>query len=110
MRRYVNLPPLRVALLPPSDPPALRATLGDTNAELGLIIGILAVTSLVAHPFLGIWMDRAGRGFLVAGAGIYVLASLGYWTIHSVGGLLVWRVVPGHRPRDVQHRGRVSGR
>jgi len=76
--------------------PLYALSLGGTNAEVGLIIGILALTSLVARPFLGIWMDRAGRrGFLVAGAGIYVLASLGYWTIHSVGGLLVWRVVQG---------------
>jgi MFS family permease len=91
--------------------PAYALSLGGTNAEVGLIIGILALTSLVARPFLGIWMDRAGRrGLLVARAGTYVLASLGYWTIHSVGGLIVWRVVPGHRPRDVQHRGRISGR
>jgi MFS family permease len=76
--------------------PLYALSLGGTNAEVGLIIGILALTSLVARPFVGIWMDRAGRrGFLVAGAGIYVLASLGYWTIHSVGGLLAWRVVQG---------------
>jgi MFS family permease len=76
--------------------PLYALSLGGTNAEVGLIIGILALTSLVARPFLGIWMDRAGRrGFLVAGAGIYVVASLGYWTIHSVAGLLLWRVVHG---------------
>jgi MFS family permease len=76
--------------------PLYALTLGGTNAEVGLIIGILALTSLVARPFLGIWMDRAGRRrFLVAGAGIYVIASLGYWTIHSVAGLLLWRVVQG---------------
>ena len=76
--------------------PCYALSLGGTNTEVGLIIGILALTSLAARPLLGIWMDRAGRrGFLVAGAGIYVLASLGYWTIQSVGGLLLWRVVHG---------------
>jgi MFS family permease len=64
--------------------------------EVGLIIGVLALTSLATRPLLGIWMDRAGRrGFLVAGAGIYVVASLGYWTVQSVAGLLLWRVVHG---------------
>jgi MFS family permease len=70
--------------------------LGGTNAEVGLIIGILALTSLAVRPLLGIWMDRAGRRwFLLAGAGIYVLASLGYWAIRSVPGLLFWRVFHG---------------
>jgi MFS family permease len=76
--------------------PLYALSLGGTNAEVGLIIGILALTSLVARPFLGMWMDRTGRrGFLVAGAGIYVVAALGYWTIDSVTGLLLWRVVQG---------------
>ena len=86
--------------------PLYALSLGGTNAEVGLTIGILALTSLAARPFLGIWMDRAGRrGFLVAGAGIYVLASLGY---RGRPARLACR--PGHRPRDVQHGGRVSGR
>jgi MFS family permease len=76
--------------------PLFALTLGGTNMEVGLIIGVLALTSLATRPLLGIWMDRAGRrGFLVAGAGIYVVASLGYWTVQSVAGLLLWRVVHG---------------
>ena len=43
VRRYVNVPPLRVALLPPADPPPLRAGPRGTNTEVGLIIGILAL-------------------------------------------------------------------
>jgi MFS family permease len=67
--------------------------LGGSTFEVGLIIGIMALASLTARPLLGIWMDRAGRrGFLLAGAAIYVLASLGYWAIRSVPGLLLWRV------------------
>lgn len=67
--------------------------LGGSTSEIGLIIGTFSVASLLARPFLGVWMDRSGRrGFLLAGAGIYVLASLGYWAIRSVPGLLLWRV------------------
>ena len=41
-------------------------------------------------------MDRAGRrGFLIAGAAIYGLASLGYGVIRWVPGLLLWRVFHG---------------
>jgi MFS family permease len=70
--------------------------LGGSPSEVGLIIGILALTSLVARPALGLWMDRAGRqGFLMAGAAIYGLASLGYGVIHWVPGLLLWRVFHG---------------
>jgi MFS family permease len=70
--------------------------LGGTTSDVGLIIGILALTSLAARPFLGVWMDRAGRRvFLLTGAGIYALASLGYWVIRSVPGLLLWRVFHG---------------
>jgi MFS family permease len=67
--------------------------LGGSTYEVGLIVGIFALASLLARPFIGVWMDRAGRrGFLLVGAGIYVLASLGYWAIRSVPGLLLWRV------------------
>ena len=76
--------------------PLYARHLGASTWEVGLIIGILALTSLAARPLLGAWMDRAGRrGFLLAGAAIYVGASLGYWVIPSVPTLLLWRVFHG---------------
>jgi len=67
--------------------------LGGSTYHIGLIIGVFSVASLLLRPFLGVWMDRAGRrSFLLAGAGIYVVASLGYIAIRSVPGLLAWRV------------------
>ena len=67
--------------------------LGGSTYEVGLIVGIFSVASLLVRPFIGISMDRAGhRGFLLTGAAIYVLASLGYSAIRSVSGLLLWRV------------------
>jgi MFS family permease len=76
--------------------PLYARELGGSTTQVGLIIGILTLTSLGVRPFIGPWMDRSGRrGFLLAGAGIYVLASLGYWAIGSVSVLLLWRVFQG---------------
>jgi MFS family permease len=67
--------------------------LGGSTYEVGLIVGVFSLASLLARPFVGASMDQAGRrGFLLAGAGIYVAASLGYLAIQSVPGLLLWRV------------------
>lgn len=67
--------------------------LGGSIFQVGLIIGVFSISSLAARPLFGAWMDRAGRKrFLMAGAAIYVVASLGYLAIRSVPGLLLWRV------------------
>src|SRR5262249_21121802 len=42
--------------------------LGGSTYEVGFIVGIFALASLLTRPFVGIWMDRRGRRvFLVAG-------------------------------------------
>jgi predicted MFS family arabinose efflux permease len=67
--------------------------LGGSTSEVGLIVGVFSLASLLVRPFLGASMDYAGRrGFLLTGAGIYVAASLGYLAIESLPALLVWRV------------------
>jgi predicted MFS family arabinose efflux permease len=66
--------------------------LGGSTYEIGLITGVFSIASLLVRPLFGVWIDRAGRRlFLFAGAGIYVVASLGYMAIRSVPGLLLWR-------------------
>jgi MFS family permease len=67
--------------------------LGGSAYEVGLIVGVFSLASLLVRPFLGALMDQAGRrGFLLAGAGIYVVASLGYLLIQSLPALLLWRM------------------
>ena len=67
--------------------------LGGSTSEIGLIVGAFSLASLLVRPFIGIWMDRSGRrGFLLAGAAVYVLASLAYWAVRSVLGVLLCRV------------------
>jgi MFS family permease len=73
--------------------PLYLLDLGGSTYQVGLINGTFALTSLMVRPFFGAWMDRAGRkAFLVAGAGIYVVASLGYLPLRSAEALLWWRV------------------
>jgi len=68
--------------------------LGGSTFQVGLIIGVFSVSSLAARPLFGAWMDRTGRRpFLLVGAAIYAVASLGYLVIRTVTGLLLWRVV-----------------
>jgi MFS family permease len=70
--------------------------LGGSTLQVGFIVGTFSLTSLAVRPFLGIWMDKAGRrGFLVAGAAIYIAASIGFWIVRSVPGLLLWRAFQG---------------
>jgi predicted MFS family arabinose efflux permease len=67
--------------------------MGGSKFQVGLIMGVFSMSSLAVRPLFGAWMDRAGRKpFLLAGAGIYVLASLGYVAIGSVPHLLLWRM------------------
>jgi MFS family permease len=66
--------------------------LGGSTYQVGFINGAFSLTSLLVRPLFGAWMDMAGRKvFLIAGAGIYVVASLGYVPISSVQALLWWR-------------------
>lgn len=67
--------------------------LGGSNFQVGLIIGVFSVASLLTRPFFGAWMDLSGRKrFLLLGAGIYFVAALGYLEITSIPGLLLWRI------------------
>jgi len=66
--------------------------LGGSTAQVGLVMGAFSVASLAARPFFGAWIDRSGhRPFLLGGAAIYVVASLGYLGMRSVPALFLWR-------------------
>jgi MFS family permease len=76
--------------------PLYALHLGGSTFQVGLIVGVFSLTSLAVRPLLGAWMDKAGRrGFLVAGAGVYIMASIGFWMVGSVPGLLLWRAFQG---------------
>ena len=52
---------------------------GGTDAQVGLIMGLANVAAMITPPLWGIGLDRWGRRrFLVIGAGLLGLASLGF--------------------------------
>lgn len=74
----------------------LKEDLGGTDAAVGLIIGVFAFAALIPRPFIGREIDRSGsKRFLVAGAVIFVVASLLYLVADSVPVLLGIRMLHG---------------
>jgi predicted MFS family arabinose efflux permease len=74
----------------------LKEDLGGTDAAVGLIIGVFAFAALFPRPFIGREIDRSGsKRFLMAGAIIFVIASLLYLLAHNVTILLGIRVLHG---------------
>lgn len=76
--------------------PLYAVRLGADDVVLGLMGGVIAITSLVARPWVGWWLD-AGGAVLVLQAGIlmFALAAVGYWLTASVGMILVFRGLTG---------------
>lgn len=74
----------------------LKEELGGTDATVGLIIGVFAFAALVPRPFIGREIDSTGsKRFLMAGAIIFVIASLLYLVAQNVPALLGVRVLHG---------------
>jgi MFS family permease len=82
-------------LLLPTVPLYARA-LGIPESQIGLIIGVFALSSMTVRPWAGWASDRYGRfPLLVAGALLFLAASLLYGWSRSVGALLAVRLVHG---------------
>ncbi|MGC8839087.1 MAG: MFS transporter, partial [Anaerolineae bacterium] len=73
--------------------PLYVAHLGGGAVAIGLVSGLFAGAAVLSRFPVGWLADRTHRWWLlVAGCGIYVLASLGYWTAPSVPAVLALRV------------------
>ena len=76
--------------------PLYVAGLGGTSTQIGLIIGLFALTAMVLRPPSGWLIDTRGtRPVLLAGMAIFLLASLGYILTPSVHAILVLRLFHG---------------
>src|SRR5512141_2040903 len=79
----------------PSLPP-YAASLGASKEEIGLVVGIYSIAAVIVRLTTGGWLDRSGRRvFLFAGLALYSLAAAGYGFAHSLGELIVLRIVHG---------------
>lgn len=70
--------------------------LGGTDAVIGLVMGVFTVTSLTTRPFAGAALDKIGRKpVFVTGLLILVISAYSYGTVHSVGLIILIRLLHG---------------
>jgi len=66
------------------------------EAEIGLLVGIFSISSLILRPIVGrAVLKTPERSFMVAGACLYIVCSIGYVLARPVWPLLVVRVLHG---------------
>ena len=59
--------------------PIYLSTLGAREAEIGVLIGVFSVSSLIFRPFVGRGLVRVPeKRFMIIGTLIYLLSSMGY--------------------------------
>ncbi len=76
--------------------PIYLSKLGATDAEIGILVGALSVSSLVLRPFVGrALLKISERDFMMAGSVIYTLASLAYIVASPFFPLLIVRIFHG---------------
>ena len=66
--------------------PLFLHSLGGNEATIGAVMGCSGLASLVVLPLVGTTIDRVGRRpFLLGGAALMALASLGFQFVHTIG-------------------------
>ena len=76
--------------------PFLIEGLGGAKSEIGLLIGISSLASLLVRPFVGYAVDTVGRRpVMLAGLGLFVANALLYNTVQSVAMILPLRLLTG---------------
>src|SRR3989338_606208 len=70
--------------------------LGGTKSQIGLVIGVFTISSVVLRPFMGREVDKRGRkNMLLAGSLVVLISMLLYNHVTSVTALLLLRVFHG---------------
>jgi MFS family permease len=71
-------------------------TLGGTEVDIGLVMGLYSAVGIVCQPLLGPWIDAVGRRpFMLLGVGLVLGSSLLAAASGSIGWLAVVRVLQG---------------
>lgn len=83
-------------ILLPVIPLYLVDELGGAESQVGLIMGVAAISALVARPIVGYLADTVGRKpLLVAGPATYTLSAALYAVANAVPPLLAVRAIHG---------------
>lgn len=76
--------------------PIYLARLGSAEAEIGILIGISSVSSLILRPFIGRALSRIPeRNFMLGGALLFILCSFAYIFLPPFWPFLMIRVLQG---------------
>lgn len=76
--------------------PIYLARLGSAEAEIGILIGISSVSSLILRPFIGRALSRIPeRNFMLGGALLFILCSIAYIFLPPFWPFLMIRVLQG---------------
>ena len=76
--------------------PLYIIAIGGSESDVGLMMGVFALTAVVARPFVGAALDRFGRkSVLVVALGRMMVASFSYIAAFSVLVLLFVRALHG---------------
>jgi len=76
--------------------PIYLEKMGSTGVEIGVLIGIFSLSSLIFRPFVGrALLKIPERSFMIAGAVIYTLSSIAYLFAKPFWPLLILRAFQG---------------
>jgi len=76
--------------------PIYLSRLGSTDAEIGVLVGVLSVSSLILRPFVGRALLRIPeRKFMMAGTILFIFSSVAYLLAPPFWPLLIVRVFQG---------------
>lgn len=87
---------LSLGSLLPTIPTYVEDELGGNGFEVGLVVGVFAVSAAIVRPFAGRIGDRYGRRVLLSGGSLLVGAvTLAYTLVDAVPGLVGLRLITG---------------
>ena len=76
--------------------PIYLEVLGATKAEIGILVGVLGISSLVFRPLVGRCLIRISeRKFMIGGSIVFALSSAAYLVARPFAPLMILRVVQG---------------
>ena len=87
---------LSLGSLLPTIPKYVEDVLGGNGFEVGLVVGVFAVSAAIVRPWAGRLGDRYGRRVLLSGGSLLVgVVTLAYTQVDAVAGLVGLRLITG---------------